>query len=258
VRVAVVGKYVHLTDTYKSLNEALAHGAVVNDARVELRYVDSEELDGARVAAQLGGCDAVLIPGGFGQRGLEGKILAIRYAREHGIPFFGICLGMQLAVIEYLRNVAGLTDAQTSEVAPNAAHPVVRMMDAQRNFVDLGGTMRLGTYPCVLGEGTRARDIYGGAEVVSERHRHRYEINPDYHDLLRRSGMSICGTSPDGLLVEMVELPNHPYFVACQFHPEFKSRPLVPHPLFVSFVRAAVERQRAAARPAVGGPEAIA
>jgi CTP synthase len=243
VRVAVVGKYVHLSDTYKSLNEALAHAGVANDARVELRYVDSEELDVTKVGAALAGADAVLIPGGFGQRGVEGKIAAIRWAREQNVPFFGICLGMQLAVVEHLRSAAGLAEAHSSEFAAHTPHPVVRMMDAQRQVVDLGGTMRLGTYPCQLREGTRARTIYGGAASIDERHRHRYEVNPAYHALLEQTGLVISGTSPDGLLVEMVELPTHPYFVACQFHPEFKSRPLAPHPLFVHFVRAALERQ---------------
>ncbi len=258
VRIAVVGKYVHLTDTYKSLSEALAHGGIVNDSRVELRYVDSEEIEPARVASQLGGVDAILIPGGFGQRGIEGKILAIRYARESGIPFFGICLGMQLAVVESLRYVGGLPDAHSSEFAPLTQHPVVHMMDAQRRVVDLGGTMRLGAFPCVLGEGTRARAIYGAAEI-QERHRHRYEVSPAYHERIEQTGMLISGTSPDGRLVEMVEIPAHPYFVGCQFHPEFKSRPLVPHPLFTAFVRAALERQLRSGREAqLGGPEAIA
>ncbi|MFN7146574.1 MAG: glutamine amidotransferase-related protein, partial [Myxococcota bacterium] len=231
---------------------------IANDARVELRYVDSEEIDASRVASLIGGCDAVLIPGGFGQRGIEGKILAIRYAREHNIPFFGICLGLQLSVVEYLRHVAGLADAHSVEFAPQTANPAVRMMDEQRRVVDLGGTMRLGTYPCVLKEGSRARQVYGSPEI-QERHRHRYEVNPAYHARIEEAGMVISGTSPDGTLVEMVEIPNHPYFVACQFHPEFKSRPLAPHPLFTAFVRAALERQLRAGREAsLSGPTAIA
>ena len=255
VRIAIVGKYVHLTDTYKSLNEALVHGAVANDARVELRYVDSEELDAAHAGALLGGIDAILIPGGFGARGTEGKIAAIKYAREQGIPFFGICLGLQLAVVEYLRNVAGLQGAHSSEFEPAAPHPVVHLMDEQHNVTDLGGSMRLGAYPCNLGEGTRSRAIYGGAGEISERHRHRYEVNPQYHGALRDNGMAISGLSPDARLVEMIELPSHPYFVACQFHPEFKSRPLAPHPLFAAFVKAALERQTQASRAlrATGG-----
>ncbi len=241
VRIAIVGKYVNLVDTYKSLNEALAHGGVANEAKVELRYVDSEELEASNVTTVLGGVDAILIPGGFGSRGTEGKIAAIRFARENGIPFFGICLGMQLAVVEFLRSVAGIA-AHSSELDPASPHPVIHLMDAQHNVTDLGGTQRLGAYPCVLGAGTRARSIYG-AEQISERHRHRYEVNPAYHELLRTHGMTISGLSPDGTLVEMIELPTHPYFVACQFHPEFKSRPLSPHPLFSAFVKAAVDRQ---------------
>jgi CTP synthase len=258
VRVAVVGKYVHLTDTYKSLNEALAHGGIANDAKIDLRYVDSEEIDASHVAALLSGVDAVLIPGGFGSRGVEGKILAIRHAREHGIPFFGICLGLQLAVVEYLRNVGGIPDAHSAEFAPQAANPVVHMMDDQRRVVDLGGTMRLGTYPCVLRHSSRARQVYG-ADEIQERHRHRYEVNPAYHARLEEAGMVISGTSPDGKLVEMIEIPSHPYFVACQFHPEFKSRPLAPHPLFTGFIRAALERQvRAGRDEALAGPSASA
>ncbi|MEN9786395.1 MAG: hypothetical protein RLZZ299_1659 [Pseudomonadota bacterium] len=250
VRIAVVGKYVHLTDTYKSLNEALMHGGVAHEARVELQYVDSEELDADNVATVLANVDGVLIPGGFGSRGTEGKIQAIRHAREHGIPFFGICLGMQLAVIETMRHVGGLADAHSSEFAPGTPNPVVHKMDAQRAVTDLGGTMRLGAFPCVLRDGTRARAVYGAGEI-SERHRHRFEVNPRYHAALEAAGMVIAGASPDGALVEMVELPAHPYFVACQFHPEFKSRPLAPHPLFAAFVQAAVERRaRAGARPA--------
>ncbi|MDP2304567.1 MAG: CTP synthase [Pseudomonadota bacterium] len=242
VRVAIVGKYVHLTDTYKSLNEALAHGGIANDAKIELRYVDSEEIDASRVAGLLGGVDAVLIPGGFGSRGIEGKILAVRHARENGIPFFGICLGLQLAVVEFLRDVGGIPDAHSAEFVPQAANPVVHMMDDQRRVVDLGGTMRLGTYPCVLRAGSKARQVYG-ADEIQERHRHRYEVNPAYHARLEEAGMLISGTSPDGKLVEMIEIPTHPYFLACQFHPEFKSRPLAPHPLFTGFIRAALERQ---------------
>ena len=248
VRIAIVGKYVHLTDTYKSLNEALAHGGVANDTKVELRYVDSEELAGQQVGTVLGGVDAILIPGGFGARGTEGKIAAIRYARENQIPFFGICLGLQLAVVEFLRNVGSLEGVHSSEFETNAKHPAVHLMDAQRNVTDLGGTMRLGAYPCELGDGTRARAVYGGAAQISERHRHRYEVNPSYHDALKQNGMAISGLSPDGKLVEMIELPSHPYFVACQFHPEFKSRPLSPHPLFAAFVKAALERQAHAGR----------
>jgi len=255
VRIAVVGKYVHLTDTYKSLNEALAHGGSASEARVELRYVDSEEVDPSRVATLLAGVDAVLVPGGFGSRGTEGKILAIKYARENGLPFFGICLGMQLAVVEFLRNVAGLHDAHSSEFDAQTANPVIHLMDAQRRVTDLGGTMRLGAYPCDLKEGTGARRIYGTARI-SERHRHRYEVNPNYTPVLESHGMVVSGASPDGALVEMVELPSHPYFVACQFHPEFKSRPLSPHPLFTAFVRAAVDTRARRDRDSRPTPQA--
>jgi CTP synthase len=246
VRIAIVGKYVHLTDTYKSLNEALAHGGVANDAKVELVYVDSEELEADKLTEVLGAVDAVLIPGGFGSRGTEGKILAIRYAREKGIPFFGICLGMQLAVVEYARHVLGKPDAHSSEFAPQTPAPVVHLMETQKDVTEKGGTMRLGAWPCTLAEGTKALQIYG-TEKISERHRHRYEVNNQYRDELEKKGMRISGTSPDGTLVEMVELSAHPYFVACQFHPEFKSRPLAPHPLFSAFVHAAVEFRRKSA-----------
>ena len=242
LKVAVVGKYVqHQTDTYKSLNEALTHGGIVNAARVELKYVDSGDIDPSNVARHLAGVDAVLIPGGFGDRGIDGKIHAIRYARENNLPFFGICLGMQLAVVEFLRNVGGLADANSSEFGPTQ-HPVIHLMDSQAGITAKGGTMRLGAYPCDLAPGSVARRIYG-ADRISERHRHRFEVNPAYHALLEEKGMRISGTSPDRTLVEMIELPGHPYFVACQFHPEFKSRPLVPHPLFSAFLRAALERQ---------------
>ncbi len=237
-RIGIVGKYVHLTDTYKSLNEALAHGANANEAKVELVFVDSEELTSENVAARLAGMDGILIPGGFGNRGIEGKIVAVAYARTQSVPFFGICLGMQVACIELLRNVAGLADANSTEFC-RSAHPVVDLMVDQRDVTEKGGTMRLGAWPCTLAEGSRARAIYG-VERISERHRHRYEINPDYHQQLKDHGMRISGTSPDGRLVEMVELRDHPYFVACQFHPEFKSRPLEPHPLFSAFISAAL------------------
>lgn len=249
VQVAVVGKYVHLVDTYKSLNEALAHGGIANNAKVELRYVDSEEIDASNVAKHLAGVDAVLIPGGFGTRGTEGKIHAIRYARENNVPFFGICLGMQLAVVEFMRNVGGLRDANSSELSQSGDH-VIHLMESQSGVTEKGGTMRRGAYPCNLAEGSVARRVYG-TEQVSERHRHRFEVNPAYHTLLQEKGMRISGTSPDGTLVEMIELPGHPYFVACQFHPEFKSRPLAPHPLFAAFLRAALERQVARERQKV-------
>ncbi len=242
VRVAMVGKYVDLTDSYKSLNEALYHGAVTNDSRLELDFVDSEELNADNVAERLGAVDAVLVPGGFGLRGAEGKIAAVRYARTQGVPFLGICLGLQMAIIEYSRSVLGLTDAHSSEFEPASAHPVINLMSEQEGVEDLGGTMRLGAWDCTLVEGSLAARIYGKLDI-SERHRHRYEVNPDYVERLREGGLAISGTNPKRGLVEMIELPDHPFFVGTQAHPEFKSRPLAPHPLFVAFVRAAVQHR---------------
>jgi CTP synthase len=247
VRVAIVGKYVHLADTYKSLNEALHHGGVANRARVELLYVDSETLDPDDPGSSLGDADCVLVPGGFGERGAEGKIAAIRWARETGVPFFGICLGLQLVVVEYARTVLGLDGAQSREFEDHPDEPVIELMDEQRNVVDKGGTMRLGAWPCVLAEGSLAHRLYGRAEI-SERHRHRYEVNPAYVERLEQAGLRLSGRSPDGKLVEMVELESHPHFIACQFHPEFKSRPLAPHPLFSAFIKAGL-----AARAGRGG-----
>jgi CTP synthase len=247
VRVAIVGKYVHLADTYKSLNEALHHGGVANRARVELVYVDSETLDPDDPGASLGDADCVLVPGGFGERGAEGKISAIRWARETGVPFFGICLGLQLVVVEYARTVLGLDGAQSREFEDHPDEPIIELMDEQRNVVDKGGTMRLGAWPCVLAEGSLAQRIYGSVEI-SERHRHRYEVNPAYAERLEQAGLRLSGRSPDGKLVEMVELASHPHFIACQFHPEFKSRPLAPHPLFSAFIKAGL-----AARAGRGG-----
>jgi CTP synthase len=224
-----------------SLNEALRHGGVANDAHVELLYVDSETVDVDNPAASLPDVDGVLVPGGFGVRGTEGKIAAIRYARESATPFFGICLGMQLVVVEYCRNVLGLQGAMSREFDADPKHPVVELMNEQREVTEKGGTMRLGAFPCVLKEHSIARRIYGAAEI-SERHRHRYEVNPAYHDSLKGE-LSITGWSPDGILAEIVELKNHPWFIGCQFHPEFKSRPLMPHPLFASFIKASLTRR---------------
>ncbi len=243
VEIAVVGKYVDLTDSYKSLNEALLHGGIANNARVKLRFVDSEELDGSTFEKELDGVDGVLVPGGFGERGIEGKILAIRYARENGIPYFGICLGMQLMAIEYARNVCKLEGANSVEFNEQAKHPVIAYMADQSAKVDKGGSMRLGAYPCALAEGSKAREIYG-AEEISERHRHRLEFNNEYREKLTEGGMLISGVSPDGKLVEMLELPDHPWYVGCQFHPEFKSRPTAAHPLFRSYIAAAIERAK--------------
>jgi CTP synthase len=238
VEIALVGKYVDLVESYKSLNEAIIHGGIANGCRVKLRHVDSEEIERKGVSC-LDSADGILVAPGFGTRGTEGKILAARYARENNIPYFGICLGMQIAVIEFARHVAGLQGANSTEFEPKPAHPVIDFLPEQRAIVDKGATMRLGAWPCVLKPGTKAAAAYRVTEI-SERHRHRYEVNNDYRDRLAAAGLILSGSSPDGNLVEMVELPNHRYFVACQFHPEFKSRPQQPHPLFESFIRAAL------------------
>ncbi len=252
VTIAIVGKYVHLKDSYKSLNEALVHGGLMNDCRVNLLYVDSEQIEEKGVEAVIPKeVDGILVPGGFGSRGIEGKIEAIRYARERGIPFFGICLGMQLAVVEYARNVAGMSGAHSSEFDPNTPYPVIYLMkrwfDYRKGGVVLrdetsekGGTMRLGAYPCHLKEGSFAHKAYG-EEVIYERHRHRYEFNNRYREALEGKGLRVSGLSPDGELVEVVECPDHPWFLGCQFHPEFKSRIWDPHPLFRDFIRASLE-----------------
>ena len=242
VKIGIVGKYVHLKDSYKSLHEALVHGGLANDCHVDLEYIDSEQIEEKGPEALLGNLDAVLVPGGFGDRGTEGKIAAIGYAREKGVPFFGICLGMQLAVVEYARSVAGLANANSSEFDKDSPYPVIDLMPEQRGVTKKGATMRLGAYPCVLTPGTVAAQAYGTTEI-SERHRHRYEFSNEYRDRLSEAGLVLSGTSPDKRLVEMVELPQHPFFVGCQFHPEFKSRPASPHPLFARFVTAALERQ---------------
>jgi CTP synthase len=246
VDIGLVGKYVDLTESYKSLNEALIHGGIGNDCRVNLKHIDSEEIERSGPAAVLQGMDGILVAPGFGSRGIEGKIEAVRYAREKGVPFFGICLGMQVAVIEFARNVAGLKGANSTEFDAAGPHPVVDLLPEQRNVTEKGATMRLGSYPCVLVPGTKAAVAYGASEI-QERHRHRYEVNNEYRELLVSKGMVLSGTSPDRRLVEMIELPDHPYFVGCQFHPEFKSRPQDPHPLFQSFIGAA-SRQRQSLR----------
>jgi CTP synthase len=242
VRIGVVGKYVHLKDSYKSLHEALVHGGLDNDVAVQLEYIDSEQVERGSAPALLSGLDAVLVPGGFGDRGVEGKIQAIRYARENGVPFFGICLGMQLAVIEYARNVCGQKNASSTEFEKDCPTPVIDLMPDQRGVKDKGGTMRLGAYPCTLTAGSRAAQLYR-QEAISERHRHRYEFNNDFRAELVRAGLKLSGTSPDDRLVELVELEHHPFFIGCQFHPEFKSRPMSAHPLFSGFVAAAAERR---------------
>jgi CTP synthase len=248
VRIAMVGKYVDLTDAYKSLNEALHHGGLANRVRVVIDYVDSEKLDDARLLPEA---DGILVPHGFGPRGVEGKISAVRWAREQRIPYLGICYGMHMAVIDFARSVAGLADANSEEVDEASPHPVIGLLPEQRGIDEKGATMRLGAYPCILEEGTRAYEAYGVREI-SERHRHRFEFNPDYRDRLSRAGLVFSGTSPDGRLVEVVELEDHPWFVACQFHPEFKSTPFRPHPLFVAFVAAAAKRAANGAKPVAG------
>ena len=251
VTIGIVGKYVDLKEAYKSLHEALIHGGVANKVAVDLRYVNSEEITEENAAAALKGLDGILVPGGFGHRGVEGKIIAIRHAREKNIPFFGICLGMQLAVIEYARNVVGITDANSEEFNEMSANKIIYLMtewyDHRRQAVekrdvssDKGGTMRLGSYPCVISKDTKAFDAYHTTSI-DERHRHRFEFNKAYFDQLSEKGMVFSGLSPDGELVEIVELPEHPWFLGCQFHPEFKSNPMRPHPLFREFIRASKE-----------------
>jgi CTP synthase len=248
VEIAVVGKYTDLTDSYTSIREALVHGGIANDARVNLRWIASDEFTDQEAAGRLlREVDGLLVPGGFGVRGVEGMVEAVRWARENKLPFFGICLGMQVAIIEFARNVCRLPETNSSEFAAECENPVISLMSSQRDVKDLGGTMRLGAYPCRLRPGSLVAQIYG-VEQVSERHRHRYEVNNAYRDLLAEYGLRCTGLSPDGALVEMVELPDHPWFVGCQFHPELRSRPMRPHPLFASFVKAALAHrsQRAA------------
>ncbi len=241
VKIAIVGKYVELEDSYKSLREALTHAGVANDLRVNVSWIESENLVKDGYEAELQDFDAVLVPGGFGKRGIPGMLKAIKYARKSGTPYFGICLGMQTACIEFARNVAGLQDADSTEFNEDTPFPVIFKLRDLVDVEELGGTMRLGEWQCRLKEGSLASEIYEGAEVIGERHRHRYEFNPDFREPLEREGLIFSGISPDGKFVEMVELPKekHPHFVACQFHPEYKSKPLAPHPLFVSFVKAA-------------------
>ena len=261
VTIGVVGKYVHLTDTYKSLNEALYHGGLAHAVKVNLEFIDSETLDTENPSASLSAVDGILVPGGFGERGTEGKIAAIRWARENGVPFFGICLGMQLAVVEYARHMCGLHGAMSREFDSDPAHPVIDFMTEQRTIVNKGGTMRFGSYPCDLADGTLARRVYGSASI-DERHRHRLEVSPEYHKALTDAGLVISGMSPDRVLAEVVELEDHPWFLGCQFHPEFKSRPLDPHPLFSSYIKAVSVEKRArqsgrSEEPALNLPEGV-
>jgi len=239
-RIALVGKYIENRDSYISIAEAFQHAGAANDAAVEIDWVDSSELEQVDAAERLALVDGILVAHGFGARGVEGKLRAIRYARENGVPFYGICYGMQMAVIEFARNVVGLEGAHTEEVDPNTPHPVIHLLPEQRGVDDKGGTMRLGAYPCRLLPNSLAARVYGDT-VIYERHRHRYEVNNEYRPLLERHGLVFSGVSPDNRLVEMIELPDHPFFLAGQFHPEFKSRPNRPHPVFVGLVRAALE-----------------
>ncbi|OGQ24263.1 MAG: CTP synthase [Deltaproteobacteria bacterium RIFCSPHIGHO2_02_FULL_60_17] len=243
-RIAVVGKYMTLKESYKSLMEALVHGGIANDARVELDCIEAEQIEEAGVKGLLDRADGILVPGGFGDRGSEGKIAAVRYARENRIPFFGICLGMQMAVVEFARNVCELAGANSSEFDEQSPHPVIHLMETQKGIDAKGATMRLGAYPCLLQEETLAVKVYG-KKKISERHRHRYEFNNGYRDLFGSQGMILSGLSPDGNLVEIVELKDHPWFLGCQFHPEFKSRPMDCHPLFKGFIKAALQNRLA-------------
>jgi CTP synthase len=243
VKIAMVGKYVELHDSYISVNEALKHGGIETRSAIDIDWIDSETLEGdADLDEILGDVDGILVPGGFGSRGIEGKINACQYARTHGIPYLGICLGMQIAIIEFARHVLGMNDANSAEINPETPYPVIDILPEQKEVTDMGGTMRLGQYPCTLNPESKSYELYG-ASMIYERHRHRYEVNNDYRNDLLSGGMIFAGTSPDNHIVEMVEIPEHPWFVACQFHPEFKSRPNKPHPLFRGFVTAAAKHK---------------
>ncbi|CDE30061.1 cTP synthase [Ruminococcus sp. CAG:403] len=242
VTIGLVGKYVALQDAYLSVAEALRHGGIVNDAKVEILWIDSEKITRETAPAMLGACDGIIVPGGFGDRGIEGMIETIRYAREEKVPLFGICLGMQLAVVEFARNVAGLEDANSSEFVPDGEHSVIDIMEDQKDVTNKGGTMRLGLYPCKLLDGTLVRSIYQ-EELIYDRHRHRWEFNNAYRKMLTEAGLTIAGLSPDERLVEIVEYHDHPWFIGVQFHPEFKSRPNKPQKLFASFIAAALDKQ---------------
>ncbi len=241
VEIALVGKYVGLHDAYLSVAEALHHAGYYHNVHVNIRWIDSEQLAPDTVEASLGAVDGIIVPGGFGSRGISGMLLAVRYAREKGIPYFGICLGMQIAVIDFARNVAGLLDADSGEFDEQCPHKVIDFMPGQSDDIDKGGTLRLGAYPCAIRSGTLMESCYS-AQTISERHRHRYEFNNDYRQILTECGLVLSGLSPDGKLVETIELPNHPFFLGVQYHPEFKSRPNKPHPLFKGFIRAAMQR----------------
>ncbi len=239
VKIALVGKYVELKDAYLSVAESLKHAAIQNDAKLEIDWVNSEDITEETVVDRLKSADGILIPGGFGDRGVEGKIITAKYARENNVPTLGICLGLHVMAMEFARNVLGKKDAQSTEFVENTSFPIIHLMDNQKDLEDMGGTMRLGVYPCKLVEGTKARELYG-EDLVQERHRHRYEFNNAYRDIFKDNGMILSGISPDENLVEMIELKDHPYYIAGQFHPEFKSRPLKPHPLFDGLIKAAM------------------
>jgi CTP synthase len=251
VRIAIVGKYVEYEDSYKSLKEALVHGAIAHNLKLEPTWVEAEGLESREAKdsvlraceTQLEGFDGILVPGGFGKRGIEGMLNAIRYAREKKVPYFGICLGMQTACIEFARNVCGLAEADSSEFNPATPHRIIYKLRELRGIDELGGTMRLGAWTCKLEPNSQAARAYGALEI-SERHRHRYEFNREYEDVLTGGGLRISGSTPDGTYVEIVEIPDHPYFLGCQFHPEFKSKPLEPHPLFSSFIQASYAHGR--------------
>ncbi len=248
VRIAVVGKYTELVDSYKSVQEALIHGGIANDVGVDISWLSSDLFTSTDRAREiLSAYDGLLVPGGFGVRGVEGMVEAIRAARETNLPFLGICLGMQIAIIEFARNVLKLDDSHSSEFAPECEHPVVSLMESQQHVTDMGGTMRLGAYPCRLARGSKAAEVYGVPEV-SERHRHRYEVSNQYRDMFVEKGLRLSGLSPNGSLVEIVELADHPWFIGCQFHPELQSRPTRPHPLFAGLVAAALRQKRVAAQ----------
>ncbi len=241
VKIALVGKYIALHDAYISVVEALKHGGIPEHATIDIHWIDSELLNDENAAEYLGGMQGIIVPGGFGNRGVEGMISAAKYARENKIPYLGICLGMQVAIIEYARHVCRLHDAHSIELDPNTTHPVIALMPDQNGVEDLGGTLRLGSYPCVLDKTSKAYEVYG-TENIAERHRHRYEVNNDFRNILTENGMKLCGTSPDGRIVEMIEIPDHPWFIATQAHPELKSRPNRPHPLFHGFIQAATKQ----------------
>lgn len=242
ITVALVGKYIQLHDAYISVVEALKHGGIFCRATVNIRWIDSEKVTADNVEELMQDVSGILVPGGFGHRGIDGKIEAIHYARTNGIPFLGLCLGMQLAIVEFARNVLGYNDAHSAELDPHTTHPVIHIMPEQIGVEDIGGTLRLGSYPCILDEHSRSYRLYGAREIA-ERHRHRYEVNNDYREKLIAQGMKLAGLSPDGNIIEIIEIPEHPWFIATQAHPELKSRPNRPHPLFRGFIEAALARR---------------